>query len=169
MQVIFVKERLINYRALLQKMTYIDKVSYESSPPCSELTLFSQFHVREPTLENIRNNQLYSICISIYKCIIIHMYVYIYPPQQTFAKVSCILILDSKFSGELTVFPVHNFKFVYPTWQAFAQVSCIVYRSINIYIQIYKYGVATISMLLKLYVSLQNIVSFVGLFCKRDL
>jgi len=79
LQIIFHK-RAIKDRSLLRKMTYQDKVSYESSPPCSELTLFSQFHVREPTLENIRNNQLYSICISIYKCIIIHMYVYIYPP-----------------------------------------------------------------------------------------
>jgi len=38
MQVIFCK-RATNYRALLQKMTYIDKVSYESWPPCTHLVL----------------------------------------------------------------------------------------------------------------------------------
>ena len=38
MQVIF-RKRATNYRALLQKMTYIDKVSYKSSPPCTHLVL----------------------------------------------------------------------------------------------------------------------------------
>jgi len=36
-----------NYRALLRKMTYKDKVSYESPPPCS-LEVFPEFLRRQP-------------------------------------------------------------------------------------------------------------------------
>jgi len=45
-QVIF-RTRASNYRALLRKMTYQDKASYDSMPPCSqlsELTWFRGFH-----------------------------------------------------------------------------------------------------------------------------
>jgi len=41
LQVIFCK-RAIHYRALLQKMTYKDKPSHASSPPCT--TICRQFH-----------------------------------------------------------------------------------------------------------------------------
>jgi len=34
LQVIF-RKRATNYRALLQKMTYKDKASYDSTPPCT--------------------------------------------------------------------------------------------------------------------------------------
>ena len=36
MQVIS-RKRATNYRALLQKMTYEDKASYDSTPPCSDM------------------------------------------------------------------------------------------------------------------------------------
>ena len=45
LQIIFHK-RATNYRALLRKMTYRDKGSYESSPPCITRT-----HARESRLE----------------------------------------------------------------------------------------------------------------------
>jgi len=32
---VIVRKRATNYRALLQKMTYEDKASYESTPPCT--------------------------------------------------------------------------------------------------------------------------------------
>jgi len=38
LQVIF-RQRATNYRALLQKMTYNDKASYGSSPPCSKYSI----------------------------------------------------------------------------------------------------------------------------------
>jgi len=34
---VIVRKRVTNYRALLRKMTYKDKASYESSPPCIKL------------------------------------------------------------------------------------------------------------------------------------
>jgi len=37
LQVIF-RKRATNHRALLRKMTYEDKASYDSTPPCSELS-----------------------------------------------------------------------------------------------------------------------------------
>jgi len=36
LQFIF-RKRATNYRALLRKMTYKDKASYDSMPPCSEI------------------------------------------------------------------------------------------------------------------------------------
>ena len=41
LQIIFHK-RATKYRALLRKMTYKDKGSYESSPPCTLLTTPSE-------------------------------------------------------------------------------------------------------------------------------
>ena len=38
MQVIF-RKRATNYRALLQNMTYEDKASHDSTPPCSDMYL----------------------------------------------------------------------------------------------------------------------------------
>jgi len=40
LQVIF-RKRAINYRALLRKMTYKDKASYGSSPPCTSCSTFA--------------------------------------------------------------------------------------------------------------------------------
>jgi len=40
LQIIF-HTRATKYRSLLQKMTYKDKGSYESSPPCRSLTIYS--------------------------------------------------------------------------------------------------------------------------------
>jgi len=37
--------RATNYRALLQKMTYTDKASYGSSPPCTNSCAYSISHV----------------------------------------------------------------------------------------------------------------------------
>jgi len=46
LQVIF-RQRATNYRALLQKMTYKDEVSYGSSPPCSVLqTIWSTNYMK---------------------------------------------------------------------------------------------------------------------------
>jgi len=42
LHVIF-RKRTTNYRALLQKMTYKDKASYGSSPPCREKTTALEF------------------------------------------------------------------------------------------------------------------------------
>jgi len=36
LQVIF-RKRATNYRALLRKMTYKDKASYDSTPPCTKI------------------------------------------------------------------------------------------------------------------------------------
>ena len=38
LQVIF-RKRATNYRALLRKMTYKDKASYDSSPPCTQFSI----------------------------------------------------------------------------------------------------------------------------------
>jgi len=45
LQVIF-RKRATNYRALLQKMTYKDKASYGSSPPCTRAWRVTHSHVQ---------------------------------------------------------------------------------------------------------------------------
>ena len=45
-----------NFRALLRKMTYEDKASYGSSPPCSELTFENMYF-----LQNIRKSDLFKV------------------------------------------------------------------------------------------------------------
>jgi len=35
---VILHKRATNYRALLQKMTYEDKASYDSTPPCTHFT-----------------------------------------------------------------------------------------------------------------------------------
>jgi len=61
LQVIF-RKRATNYRALLQKMTYGDKASYDSTPPCTTERLYP----------------VYNSCVllqqSILHCLCIHMY-----------------------------------------------------------------------------------------------
>ena len=44
LQIIFHK-RATKYRSLLQKMTYKDKGSYESSPPCTQFTSYMSCHI----------------------------------------------------------------------------------------------------------------------------
>ena len=59
LQIIFHK-RATKYRALLRKMTYKDKGSYESSPPCSEGKLLSEMKGRGPYTRkvNLRSTKI---------------------------------------------------------------------------------------------------------------
>jgi len=58
LQVIFHK-RATNYRALLQKMTYTDKASFDSTPPCTCCYTFVP------------------LCIHMRMCVYMHLYVYV--------------------------------------------------------------------------------------------
>jgi len=62
LQAIFCK-RATNYKALLRKMTYEDKASYDSTPPCSTLTFlrFSTCH-RVPAARCVRHD--WFICVT---------------------------------------------------------------------------------------------------------
>ena len=59
LHVIF-RKRVTNYRALLWKMTYKDKASYDSTPPCVAVSLFL------------------SMCVSIYVQVYVYIYMYAY-------------------------------------------------------------------------------------------
>jgi len=48
---VFFRKKATNYRALLRKMTYEDKASYDSTPLCSELTYGNSCGL---TFENVR-------------------------------------------------------------------------------------------------------------------
>jgi len=49
LQVIF-RKRATNYRALLRKMTYEDKASYDSAPPCTHMLSCRSFSAKEPII-----------------------------------------------------------------------------------------------------------------------
>ena len=68
LQIIFHK-RATKYRALLRKMTYKDKGSYESSPPCRPVSMFRFFHVL------IYTDMYRSLCMDFYRDIAINVYV----------------------------------------------------------------------------------------------
>ena len=53
MQVMF-RNRATNYRALLRKMTYEDKASYDSTPPCSEMP-FKNKNYLSPSWQGARD------------------------------------------------------------------------------------------------------------------
>jgi len=72
LQVIF-RKRATNYRALLRKMTYEDKASYDSTPPC---TLHSIF---------------YSVCIFIFLLVFWHL-VFFEMKRLLFSEMSWLLI-----------------------------------------------------------------------------
>jgi len=57
LQVIF-RERATNYRALLRKMTYKDKASYEPSPPCTECTTYNG---KERVYRNSRTHKSFDV------------------------------------------------------------------------------------------------------------
>ena len=87
MQVSF-RQRATNYRALLRKMTYKDKTSYGSSPPCSADAKALQMAL-EKFLNMLRNFSVENflkcvyyiytcIHIYIYQNIFIYMYIYVH-------------------------------------------------------------------------------------------
>ena len=67
MQIIFHK-RATKYRALLRKMTYKDKGSYESSPPCTDSTMGVD-------VLNLARDHMF---IYKYTCTYLYLYIYIY-------------------------------------------------------------------------------------------
>ena len=114
LQIIFHK-RATKYRALLRKMTYKDKASYESSPPCISKA-WLVIHV------------ICNICDLYYMCDMTHSHVW----HDSFRCVTWrIHMWDMTHS--------HDLWYICNVW-------CIRQASL-----------------------LQNIVSFIGLFCKRDL
>ena len=94
LQVMFLK-RAINSRALLRKMTYKDKASYGSSPPCTRIT-----HIQRVWQNMLQNNtETRSVAVYVHKYvrtqthkhIHTHMYVYTHTHTHTYVCIPPIL------------------------------------------------------------------------------
>jgi len=67
LHVIF-RKRATNYMALLRKMIYKDKASYDSTPPCT--------YKRDILRRNCMSTLYIHVCVCV--CVYIHTYIYIY-------------------------------------------------------------------------------------------
>ena len=82
LQVIF-RKRATNYRALLRKMTYEDKASYDSSPPCtpvspSPLHVRTHTHAHAPTHPHKHTHKSH-VHVHMQVLALAYIYMYIYP------------------------------------------------------------------------------------------
>jgi len=75
LQIIFHK-RATKYRSLLRKMTYKDKGSYDSSPPCIDICMYQKQNIQAGSVSS-RTDQFVYTCrhtVSLILCIDICMY-----------------------------------------------------------------------------------------------
>jgi len=120
-----------------------------------------------------------NVYVYVYICIQIFMYIYIQSEPQLRSHVYIIYMTTHpqiymriwdpsalQFRGIY----IYTYIYIYThTYTCVFHIHTYLDTSIHGYICICTYGVATISRLLKIIGLLQNIVSFIGLFCKRDL
>jgi len=107
LQVIF-RKRATNYRALLRKITYRDKASYDSTPPCSKSNtsiLQTHFHIWHLLTNILKKNRIATYttlaagvffggssmgqCVWVYMSTLIYMHTHIHMYKYTY---KCVYI-----------------------------------------------------------------------------
>jgi len=110
LQVIF-RKRATNYRALLRKMTYKDKASYDSTPPCTTSVILDVMCVFSISLRTSRAQKcVRETCIwyNTYLTHVVSLYtIYMYTHSLTHTVIECLSHPILSYTYSVSLYNVH--------------------------------------------------------------